>query len=748
MSEIGPGNPARTAHSSLTTGQRFGVDLLSGSTNALATLAIVLTLGMLAFAPLGPQAAGVGIAASFACVVVGGLVYARLGSSAAATGAPSSATALILAGLVAQVVHDPAVDLSSASGVVALMTVTGATVALMGALQIGMAWLGLGRLANFVPQPVLAGFMNAVALLILLAQLPVLLGLPPQTALSDGAALAGAQPLTLAVGLLTAGTAWLLAWRWPRLPATTIAMGVGSAAFAALTLGWPAAALGPQVGPVAPGALLPNALLPLVQDDVRALLLRHAPAMLLTAAVLAVIGSLESLLGALATDQMTRNRHDPRRELLALGAANIAAGICGGLPMVLSRARAVLMIRGSHHGRRAIAVASLVLAGAYLVGGPLLALLPKTVLAGIMVTVAVALIDAWTRQLLRQLRAGERSVEVGTSLVLVAAVGAVTLGLGFVPGITTGVLLAMLVFIRNMNRSLLRGRCSAAERPSRRIWAPAQEALLARMRQRITVLDLEGALFFGNAERLRSQASSLPADSRCLVLDLQRVGTIDESGAIVLQQLSWLLGQRGVTLLLAGVSADNARGRQLRAFGCFRDPQRPDWWPDGDRAIEAAERQLLADTGVADPQATMALADTLLLRGLDPQQCDRVLARMPAQLLAAGAALFREGDPGDRLYVLTQGSISIVGGASVPRQRFVSFSPGLMFGETAMLDGRGRSADAIADCDSSVHSLSLADMDRLRADDPALGEQLVRNIAIHLAERLRAAASAWRASAA
>ncbi|MDP1532806.1 MAG: hypothetical protein Q8L92_04425, partial [Rubrivivax sp.] len=117
MSEIGPGNPARTAHSSLTTGQRFGVDLLSGSTNALATLAIVLTLGMLAFAPLGPQAAGVGIAASFACVVVGGLVYARLGSSAAATGAPSSATALILAGLVAQVVHDPAVDLSSASGV-------------------------------------------------------------------------------------------------------------------------------------------------------------------------------------------------------------------------------------------------------------------------------------------------------------------------------------------------------------------------------------------------------------------------------------------------------------------------------------------------------------------------------------------------------------------------------------------------------------------------------------------------------
>lgn len=727
---------------------RWSADLLSGGANALATLAIVLTLGMLAFAPLGPQAAGVGIAASFACVVAGGLVYARLGSSAAATGAPSSATALILAGLAAQVVHDPAVDLSSAAGVAALLTVTGATVVLMGLLQIGIGLLGLGRLANFVPQPVLAGFMNAVAVLILLAQLPVLLGLPPQTTLSDGAALAKAQPLTLAVGLLTAATAWLLARRWPRLPATTIALLIGSAVFAALALGWPGAALGPLVGPVASAALLPDALMPLAQGDVRALLLRHAPAMPMTAGVLAVIGSLESLLSALATDQMTQSRHDPRRELLALGAANIASGVCGGLPMVLSRARAVLMIRSARHGRRAIAIASLVLAAAYLAGGPLLALLPKTVLAGIMVTVAVALIDTWTRQLLRQLRAGERSAEVDTSLVLVAVVGAVTLILGFVPGLAAGVLLAMLVFMRNMNRSLLRGRCSAAERPSRRIWAPAQEDLLQRARHRITVLDLEGALFFGNAERLRSQASALPADSRCLVLDLQRVSSIDESGAIVLQQLSWLLGRRGVMLLLAGVAADNARGRQLRAFGCFRDPHRPDWWPDGDRAIEAAERQLLADAGVADPLATMALTDTLLLRGLDPPQCEQVLARMTAQPLAAGAALFREGDPGDRLYVLTQGSISIVGGTGVPRQRFVSFSPGLMFGETAMLDGRGRSADAVADGDCSVHSLSLADMDRLRADDPALGEQLARNIAIHLAERLRAAASAWRASAA
>ena len=723
-------------------------DLLSGSGNALSTLALVLSVGMLAFAPLGMQAAPIGIAAGFAGVVVGGLVYMVLSSTAARLGGPSSATALILAGLLAQVLGDPALELSTAQGLSALIALSATTVVLMGLLQIGFALLGLGRIAGYVPQPVLAGFMNGVAVLILLSQLPVLLGLPALNLITDTTALAGAQPLTLLVGLGTAATIWLLAWKWPGAPAPLIALLLGSAIFGALALGLPQARLGPLVGALPQGALLPDSLLPLARSDALSLLQRHALAVLTTAAVLAVIGSLESLLSAAATDQLTQTRHEPRRDLLALGVANIASGICGGLPLVMSRLRAVMMIQTGHHGLRAVFVSSAALAAIYYAGGPLLALLPKAVLAGLMVTMAVALIDHWTRQLLRQLQAGERSADLWMSLLVVAVVCAVTVSMGFLPGIGAGVLLAMGVFVRSMNRSLLRGRCTAAERPSRRIHGPAQEALLRSARQRITVLDLEGALFFGSAARLASAARQLPPDSRCLVLDLQRVSTIDESGAVTLQQLSWLLGRRGIDLLLAGVAADNWRGRRLRAFGCFRADPRPDWWPDGDRAIEAAELRLLADAGIAAPLAAQPLADTLLLRGLDAGQRTRVQAMMPAQSLAAGSVLFRQGDAADRLYVLTAGSISIVGGSAVPRQRFVSLSPGMMFGETAMLDGGGRTADAIADDDCTVHMLRQDDLDALRAADPALGEQLARNIAVHLAERLRAAASAWRASAA
>lgn len=727
---------------------RLRRDLLAGGMAALTAVAVVLTLGLLAFSSLGAAAARVGITAAFTTAIVGALVYAWRGSAAAPAGGPSSATAVILAGLVAQLARDPQINLATATGLSSLIAVAAASVVLMGALQIVLGLLGLGRLARFVPQPVLAGFMNGVALMILLSQLPPLLGLPPSVRLGEAGLWSAIQPLTLAIGLTTAAVVWLLGWKLPRAPAPLLALLIGTVLYNMLAAAWPGVPLGPVVGPVPHSLMLPDALLPFAGAEARALFQRHTSAVLLTAVVLAVIGSLESLLTAVALDQLAHHRHDPRRELLALGAANIVSGACGGLALVQVRSRAMLLIKAHAPGRRAAVIVALASALMYALGGPLLALLPKMVLAGIMLTIAVALLDSWTHQLLRQLHSGERSADLGMSLAVVAVVCAVTLAWGFVAGVMAGVLLSMLVFIRSMNRSLLRGRFSAAQRPSRRIYGPAQEALLHEARRRITLLELEGALFFGSAARLAAEVETLPADGCCLVLDFRRVSTIDESGAVLLQQLEHKLRQRGQTLLMAGVAADNAHGQRLRAFGCFRHDPRPDWLPDVDHAIEAAERQLLAEAGITAPQAAVPLAQTSLLRDLTPAQSARVQSLLQTQPLPAGTLLFREGDPGDRLYVLTQGSISIVSGSAQARQRYVSYSPGVMFGEIAMLDGGKRSADAMVDSDSVVHALTREAFDTLRGAEPALGERLMRNIALHLSERLRSAAMAWRASAA
>lgn len=715
---------------------------MAGLSNAFASLALVLSLGLLAYAPVGAAAAGLGISAAFTAVITGGLVLALWAGVRTPVAGPSSATALMLASLLATVARDPALDIGSPAGLLALVAVASASVVGMGLLQMLMGLAGLGRLAQFVPQPVLAGFMNGVAILILWAQLPTLLGLPPLTALADVRSLA--QPLTLLVGLSAIAVVWGGARWWPRLPAPLLALAAGTALHALLGLALPGQPLGSLVGPLPQGLVLPDALMPLGDTTTAALLQRHAGLVVATASLMALISALESLLAAVAIDQLCHSQHNGRRVLVSLGGANLISGLCGGLPLVLSRTRALSLIDQGSTGRMPALAAAAVFALMFAAGGPLLEQLPRSVLAGIMVTIAVALLDRWTHQLLRQWRAGDRSPDLLQSLVQVALVAATTLALGFAAGVAAGLLLAAMVFMRKVNRSLLRSRYHASQQPSRRLHHPTVEAVLQPLRRHILVLELEGALFFGSVSRLASEADALGPEVRHLVIDLRRVSTLDESGAVLLQQLSVRLPRQGIRLWLAGVAADNRHGRSLQAYGCLPDPRRADCLPDVDHATEAAEFSLLAEAGVSARQTAVPLADTSLLRGLSAAQLVVLRPQLIEQRLADGERLFSQGDPADRLYLLTAGSITVRSGAGDQAQRFASFSPGVMLGELALLDGGGRSADALADGEAQVYALTRDGLAAVSAADPALAQQLLRNIALHLAQRLRVSTTRQR----
>ncbi len=714
-----------------------------GVVGSVVMIAVVLTIGLLGYAPLGKAGAPLGISAAFVAVAVGGLVLAFFGRSAMPVAGPSSATALIFAGAMAPLVRDPAVHAAGHSGVALVVAAAGSMVVTMGVLQIVMARLGLGRLAQFVPQPVLAGFMNGVAVLIFLSQVPTLLGLQPGDGLSSFA------PGTLAVGLTTAGCTWLIAWRWPRAPSQLIGLGFGLALYASLQWLWPALALGATIGPLPEIVPMPDLPLRLADAATASFVLRHAAPVFTAALVLALIGSLESVLSALAIDQQLDAHQDAGRELMVLGLSNIVVGLFAGLPVVVLRARALATLRAGGSGRRSALVGALAFGAMYLLLGPLLALLPTTVLAGIMLTVALGLVDRWTHQLAGQWRSGERSADVWETLAIVALVCAVTVWRGFAVGVAAGVLVALGLFVRSMNRSLVRARYTAAAEPSRRVYPPPQETLLAQARDRIAVLELEGALFFGSAERLAREVDAVGGDMRFVILDLRGVSTIDASGAMLLQQQSTALGRHGQTLLLAGVTAEHPHGLRLRAFGCFREARRDDWFADVDHAVEAAEQQLLADAGLALGDSAIVPQQSSLFAGLDAAQSAAVLAHMRPRRLAAGEVLFKEGDPADGLYVLTRGSITVEAGSGPAhrRQRFVSFSAGLMFGETAMLDGGGRSAGATADAEAELLQLTQQGLDAIGREQPALAAQLYRNIAVHLSARLRRATSLRRHAA-
>jgi SulP family sulfate permease len=456
-----------------------------------------------------------------------------------------------------------------------------------------------------------------------------------------------------------------------------------------------------------------------------------------TALVIALVGGLESLLSQQALDEQMQTRHEPGRELAALGVANVVTGLLGGLPVVQTRVRALATWRAGGSRALATVAGSLTVALVYAAGAPLLALLPLPLLAATMVVAGIGLADGWSGRLLRHGWRGDSSADLRAGLWVMLAVCGVTLWLGFAAGVLLGVLLSMAIFVARMNRSLLRAQGTAAEMPSRRIYPPDVEARLLPLRASVAVWELEGALFFGNADRLPALAESLPRSTRSLVIDLARVGSVDESGAAAIGRLAGLMAHRPVAVRLAGLPDGSALARTLRAHGV----ELPHW-PDADRAIEAAEQALLGPAAESTLKAR-PLLESDLLQGLAEADAAIVQATMQERRLFEGEPLFRQGDEADGLYVLTVGSVSVVGHGDGRTQRYLSLSPGMMVGETAMLDGGRRSADAVADGFAVLHHLGAASLAELEAAHPAIAARLHRNIAVHLSRRLRAASAAW-----
>ncbi len=199
------------------------------------------------------------------------------------------------------------------------------------------------------------------------------------------------------------------------------------------------------------------------------------------------------------------------------------------------------------------------------------------------------------------------------------------------------------------------------------------------LRARITVLALEGALFFGSADRITALADALGAGCHTLVLDFRRVSLIDASGAVLPTQLRWRLHDRGIGLLLAGVSVDNRHGHCLRPFAgapCVA----AHGTTDIDHAVALAELRLLAQAGVEPLRETVPPDQVSLMAGLDADQRRHLAACLQSRRLAPGDDLFRQGDPGDRLDAITSGAINgdsaTAAGGAAPRQRFVGLSPG------------------------------------------------------------------------
>ncbi len=714
-------------------------ELAGGVAGATASLALALSLGLLAFAPLGPEHASVGVFAGFASAIYGQLVAGLLGAAAHPGSGPRASTSLILGGLVAVLCADPALAPSSPQGVERVVALAALAVVVAGLVQVVAGALGAGLFARYVPYPFVAGFMCGASALIILAQFKPLTGITLALASTEPAvALHALQPATLFVGLATAAVIWTAARLAKGAPSSLAGLVTGSLLFYAVAWALPAMQQGAVVGAMAAQLPLPTALLALL-DAPRDVIAPHLPQVFATAMLIAVIGTLDGLFAAVSIDHATDGRHGTRREVVAHGIANIVAGICGGVPVVLSRARAIASWSAGGRTRLTVVFAASFLALTLLSGARLLAAIPVTVLSGVMLTLGVGLIDSWTHGLVRRLRRRgalrDRTLLWSAITVLLVAIAAVAVG--FIAAMAVGFVLSGLLFFVSMNRSLVRSVVDGCARPSRRVWGGADAQCVHAARKRIRVIELEGALFFGSAERLSEQVERLGSAVDAVVLDFRRVTAIDATGALLVERLVRRLAPTGTRVLLAGVTPGGHHGAAFEAHGAFRDAAARPWFRDADQAVEWAEHAALRSTGRSE-RGEVSPAEFPLLDGIEGDDLRRVVERLERRTFAAGDVLFSENDPGDRLCLLARGAveISILSGAR-HRVRIVTMAEGSLFGEAALLDGRPRSATAQAVDDTVVFELSRAELDALTAQHPRLAVRIMANLARVMSQRMR-----------
>jgi SulP family sulfate permease len=479
-------------------------DIIAGVTVGVVALPLALAFGI---------SSGVGAAAGLITAVIAGLVAAVFGGSHVQVSGPTGAMAVVLAPIVAQ----------HGIGSIALVTV------LAGVIVVAAGITGLGRAVTFIPWPVIEGFTLGIAAIIFLQQVPSAFGVAAPT---------GQRTLPAAWTVIFHAD-WSSAWHTLAVVAFIALLMVG---LPRLHREIPASLTAVVAATLIVVAFhVPVGTIGSLPSHLPAPAMPHAdPAALRTligaAVAIAALAAIESLLSArVAATMSPTGPYDPDRELFGQGLASMASGIFGGMPATGAIARTAVNVRSGARTRvSAIVHSLLLLAVVYLATGPVAAI-PLSALAGVLMVTSFRMISTSTvRKIVRSTRSD------ALAFVLTAVV---TVGFDLIEAVEIGILIAAFFALRTVARrsSVVREDLPGAHQPGD---------------QRIALLRLDGAMFFGAADRLSSAITGHP-DVSVVIIRMSRLEMLDATGAHTLAEIAADLESRGITVIIKGVQPEH-----------------------------------------------------------------------------------------------------------------------------------------------------------------------------------------------
>jgi glutaminase len=282
-------------------------------------------------------------------------------------------------------------------------------------------------------------------------------------------------------------------------------------------------------------------------------------------------------------------------------------------------------------------------------------------------------------------------------------------------------------------------KLNAAEFNSSRMRSQAETGLLREHGRSIQVYQLQGNFVFATAELIVRELTE-QAGLECLILDFRHVLSINESAAHLFHDVLVRLQAQGCVVLFTGVEGASSLRRLMRVRLGSRFEEFFRTFEDLDPALQWCEDRLLARLLPEVPDTSIAVSQYALLEGLSPEEVKVVHGFLEHRQYEAGEVIIQAGDPARELFLLSRGLVSVFlpleNGA---RKRLATFSPGMAFGEMAIIDRAPRSATITADTPVSCDLLSLARLTALGVTHPKIKIRLLENLSLDLCRKLRKA---------
>ncbi|MBF0143504.1 MAG: SLC26A/SulP transporter family protein [Magnetococcales bacterium] len=713
-------------------------DAWGGMAAMLVALPSAIAFGVVAFTPLGQPYLPLGAMAGVVGVVVLGLITPALGGAPRLITAPCAPAAAVLASLGAERLASGAV--SPEEGLL-FLTMVGL---MSGLLQLLYGGIGGGRIIKFIPYTVVTGYLSGVGFLIFLGQLPKLLGLPSGIPLQEGLLHPDHwQGTGILVGLVTI-VAVVAAPRITRkLPAPVFGLVAGLGSYFLASLHDPALR---QLAdnPLLIGAIHVDAgsLADSFQRRWLALgefRLGDLFELLVPALTLSVLLSVDTLKTCVVVDALTRSRHNSNRELMAQGVGNLATTLAGGMPGAGTMGATLVSINSGGRSRLAGMLEGFFSLLVLLFFSALIGWVPIAALAGILIVVAYRMVDWHSFTLLRR-------QETLLDFAVVATVVVTAVAFNLIAAAGAGVALSVMLFLREqVKSSVIRRKLHGGQLTSKRSHLPEEREVLEAESRKVVICELQGNLFFGTTDQLFSNLETDLGSCRYLLLDMNRVHSLDFTAGHLLGQIETTMAENGGCLIFSSLPTALASGRDLNTYleslG-LRPSAHLKIFGDINDALEWIEDRILDEYRTGEVvERPLLLSEIALFRGLEEETAgvmELLAGVIEERTFAAGEVLFQQGDTGDEMVLIRRGAIRVVLPTTDGRGHTLTiFGRGNFLGDMAFIDRAPRSTDAIAITEVEVFLLSRSRFDAVSQGYPEVAKKLFIRLCKTLTLRMR-----------